>query len=74
MNICGTGFSYTKLRLSQQVELSKIIHQETVHLLIRLTVYNYDKVISLHKELICFCTYKKKHNYVTTNIKLISKT
>jgi hypothetical protein len=74
MNIWRTGFSYTKSRYSQQVELGKIIHLETVHL-IRLTAHNYHKAISLHKELICFCTYKKKkYHYITTNIKLISKT
>jgi hypothetical protein len=59
MNIWGTGFSYTKLRFSQQAELSKIIHLEIVHILRRLTAYNYDTVISLHKELNCFRTYKK---------------
>jgi hypothetical protein len=32
-----------------EIEVFTKLHQETVHLLIRLTVYNYDKIISVYK-------------------------
>jgi hypothetical protein len=47
MNLCGNGLSYTKSRFSLNEGYEKL-QQETVHLLIGLTIYNFDKIISLH--------------------------
>lgn len=55
------------------------LHQETLHLLVRYTVYNYDKIISLHKWLRALFPHTKStlsthiHSYIINTIKLVSK-
>jgi hypothetical protein len=47
MNLSGKGFPYIRLSFSL-MEGYEYFGQETVHLLVRLLVYNYDKIISVH--------------------------
>lgn len=48
MNFAGDGFSYTQSRFSQNQDLCKITNK-TVHILIRLSVYNCYTITILHK-------------------------
>jgi hypothetical protein len=48
INLWLNGFSYTKLKFSVSGGYAKL-YKQTIYLLIRCTVHNYDKIISLCK-------------------------